>query len=262
MKKTVITLCFLTIAVLMPPFAAFAEMTPEEIISRSWELYRQAKDEKESVKVAINYQDGRKEEKELVRWTKFDPSREDRITIKFTAPPLDRGLGLLTLRHSEADDEQWLKLPSFKKVRKVAAGEQEKYFAGTDFTNEDIRQLIGERTKDFNYELASREGTVWKIKASPKPGIDTGYGHRLLTIDDKFVMTGIDYYGKSGDLIKSQTSRKIVILPGGMWRVDDMKMKNVLLKRTTSISVASRDLDLDLSQRLFSKEFLESEGLQ
>jgi hypothetical protein len=238
-----------------------AELSPEQIVAKSWEQFRNAKGEKETVKIVVVYADGRKEEKKLFRWTKFDSGSEDQITLKFFEPPLDRGLGLLTLRHPVKEDEQWLKLPSLKKVRKIAVGEQEKYFAGTDFTNEDVRQLIGEKTKDFTYRLVNKTGNVWTIEAVPKSGVETGYGRRVFQIDDKMVFLKIDYFGKNGEHIKTQTNSNIVFSKGNLWRANHVEVNNFLLKRKTVVDVESRDIDPQISPNIFAKDFLESERM-
>lgn len=235
--------------------------SPESIISGSWELFRQANHEKESVKIVISNSDGRREEKRLIRWTKFDPSHEDCITIKFLEPPLDRGLGLLTLRHGARADEQWIKLPSLKKVRKIAPGEQEKYFAGTDFTNEDIRQLIGERVQDFTYTLSRKEGESSVIEATAKAGVETGYGRRLIWVNEKSVITKVEYYGKKGEPIKTQTHSGITVSDKGLWRTDHVEVDNLLLKRRTVLDVERREINQDLSPSIFSKDTLESERM-
>ncbi len=241
---------------------AAREMPPEEMVSRSWELFRQVSHERESVRIAIDHADGRREEKQLTRWTRFDPSREDCVTIKFLAPPLDRGLGLLTLRHADREDEQWLKLPSLKKVRKVAAGEQDRYFAGTDLTNEDVRQLIGERTQDYTYSLARREGGVSVVEAVPGAGTRTGYGRRLMWVDEKLVITRVEYYGRQGELIKVQTNSGITVSDKGLWRAGHVEIENLLLKRKTRIDIEERQIDPDISPGVFTRDFLESERMQ
>lgn len=237
------------------------EMLPEKIIARGWELYRQTAYEKELIKIVVSYADNRKEEKRLIRWTKFDPASEDRVTIKFVEPPLDRGLGLLTLRHPAGSDEQWLKLPSLKKVRKISVGEQEKYFAGTDFTNEDVRQLVGERVQDFAYSLVRKEGENLVIEAVPRPEIETGYGRRILWVSDKFVMTRIEYYSKKGDLIKTQVNNGITVSGNGLWRPRKVELENLLLGRKTSAEIEQRELKTDIQGDIFSKDFLESERM-
>ncbi len=237
------------------------DLPPDKMVSGSWDLYRQAKQEKESVKIVVSYSDGRREEKKGIRWTRFDPSHEDCVTIKFLAPPLDRGLGLLTFRHADRDDEQWLKLPSLKKVRKIAAGEQEKYFAGTDMTNEDIRQLIGERVKDFSYTLVRRESDSSIVEAVPRAGIETGYGRRLMWIDGRSAITRVEYYGKNGEQIKVQTHSGITVSGNGMWRINHIEIDNLLLERKTLLDVEEREIDGDISPDVFAKDFLESERM-
>ena len=260
MRKTTLFCLLMCVLVLPYNIAGAEELTAEQVVKKSWEQYR-AKYEKELVKITISYQDGRKEEKKLVRWTSFDPNQEDSVTIKFQEPALDRGLGLLTQRHSQAKDEQWLKLPSMKSARKISAGEQDKYFAGTDFTNEDIRQLIGERTKDFDYRLINKDNAGWTIEATPKPGVETGYSKRILKINPQMVMTTLEYYGKNGELLKTQTNSRIVILGNNIWRPNLIEVNNLLLKRRTVVDIGSRDLNTEIPQNVFTKDFLESERM-
>jgi hypothetical protein len=262
MKRLLIVLVGMAYLALAGSGACMAEeLPPDEIITKSWELFRQVDHEKESVRIVMSYSDGRKEERKLVRWTRFDPGGEDSITIKFIDPPLERGLGLLTLRHAQREDEQWLKLPSLKKVRKVAAGEQDKYFAGTDLTNEDIRRLIGERVRDFTYSLAKKEGDASIIEAVPRAGTETGYGRRLIWVNEKLAITRVEYFGKKGELIKTQANSGITVSEKGLWRTDHVELDNLLLKRKTQIDIEERELDRALSPSIFSKDFLESERM-
>jgi Outer membrane lipoprotein-sorting protein len=105
-------------------------------------LFRQVTYEKERMEVNIIYKDGRKEEKVLTRWVHYDPAGEDKVTIVFSKPAREEGLGLFIWRHAKGDDDQWLKLPSMKEVRRISIADQSKYFAGSDITYEDSRQLI------------------------------------------------------------------------------------------------------------------------
>ncbi|OHB70140.1 MAG: hypothetical protein A2W17_00985 [Planctomycetes bacterium RBG_16_41_13] len=166
-------------------FALSVELDPEQIIAKSWQLYRQTPDEKETIEVVVSYHDGRQDAKTLTRWIKYDPDGgEDKIAVKFHKPAMDEGLGLLTWRHAQKSADQWLKLPSLEKVRRVSSGEQDKYFAGTDLTYEDLRQLIGERTRDFAYRLIQREGDMSVVEIVPNNGIETGYSRRVAWVNN------------------------------------------------------------------------------
>lgn len=236
--------------------AGAAEMTAQEVVSKSWDLFRQARDEKELVHVSVVYQDGRREEKELTRWTRYEPSGEDKVTIRFSKPALDDGLMLLVWRRPGKSDDVWLKLPSFAQERRISTSDQGKYFAETDLTYEDTRQLIGERVRDFEYRMNGKSGGGWTIEATAKPGVETAYGKRIFTIDAGYVFRRIEYYSKGGSLIKTQANTRVKVDQGGRWRVDQVELENHLLKRKTTMKIVDRRLDQNISTEVFSKKFL------
>lgn len=254
MKKTIVIALFVLLVAAGQTGAA--EPTAQEVVAKSWELFRLAKDEKELVQVTVAYRDGRKEEKELTRWTEYERSGEDKVAIRFSRPALDEGLMLLVWRHPGRSDDVWLKLPSFAQERRISVSDQGKYFAETDLTYEDTRQLIGERVKDFEYRITGRNGGGWTIEAMAKPGVETAYGKRVLVIDPKYVFTKIEYYAKSGSLIKTQTNTGMKIGQKGRWRVDQVELDNHLLKRKTIMKIVDRTVDQNISPEVFSRKFL------
>ena len=234
---------------------AYADVTAEEIIVESWRLYRQANNEKETIDITINNNGGAKE-KTLTRWTKFSPDGEDKIISKFSKPAVETGLGRLIWRNS-LGDKQWLKLPSMRRTRKVSVNNQAKYFAGTDITYEDARQLVSERTNDFNYYRQGEENECWIIKAVPKKGVNSGYSKRIFWINQTtFAVNRIEYYNTKKDLLKIQYNQKIQITKNGRWRVNQVKIKNTILSRCTTIKIIKRQVNVDLPLNIFSKRFL------
>ncbi|OPY17302.1 MAG: hypothetical protein A4E69_00034 [Syntrophus sp. PtaB.Bin138] len=254
MKKLVVIAAFLLLAAV--GHAVAAEMTAGEIVAKSWDLFRLAKDERELVRVSVAYHDGRREEKELTRWTLYEPSGEDKVAIRFSKPALDDGLMLLVWRHPGKSDDVWLKLPSFAQERRVSTSDQGKYFAETDLTYEDTRQLIGERIGDFEYRMTGRSGSGWTIEATAKPGVDTAYGKRVFAIDPRYVFTKIEYYAKGGTPIKTQTNTRVTVDRRGRWRVDQVELDNHLLKRKTTMKIVERKVDQNISPEVFSRKFL------
>lgn len=234
------------------------ELTAEEAIAKSWKLYRQAKTEKEFTKIIVEYKDGRKVEKELTRYIKFDTSGQDKVMIKFSKPPLDEGLGLLIWRYSDKSDDIWIKFPSFTQERRISINDQAKYFAETDFTYEDSRQLIGERTKDFSYRLLENKGGLKIIEAIPKTGVETGYGKRIIQMGSEWAIVRVEYYGKNGKLLKIQTNKEIKVEGNGRWRTNYVEIENLLLQRKTVMKVVERRIDIDVPAEVFSRKFLTS----
>jgi hypothetical protein len=241
------------------PFCYAEELTAAQIIAKSWQLYRQVSDEKETIEIVIKYNDSRREEKSLIRWIKYDSAKaEDKVTIKFFKPAIEDGLGLLTWRHSGGSDDQWLKLPSLDRVRRVSISDQAKYFAGTDITYEDSRQLIGERTSAFDYRVLRNEENLWVIEALPKAGTETGYSRRIFWIDNKFAVHKIEYYSKDGKFLKVQTNSHITYTVGGLWRAALIEINNLMLTRQTSMRIVERRLNISPPPDIFSIKFLES----
>jgi outer membrane lipoprotein-sorting protein len=244
--------------VAITPCGASAEETAEQVVAESWKLYRQAADEKESIDMVVAYKDGRKEEKSLTRWLLYDAKGEDRVTIKFTQPAMDDGLGLLLWRHADKDDDQWLKLPSMERVRRISTAEQDKYFAGTDLTYEDTRQLMGERTKDFTYRIIQHDNQGWQIEGMPKQGVASGYGKRVMRFSDKYACTAIEYFGKDGKPLKAQQNSAITFSANGQWRPGTIEITNNLLQRSTVMNIRDRKINSGLSADIFSAKYLES----
>lgn len=244
--------------VAITPFHATAEDTAEQVVAKSWKLYRQARDEKEIVDLVVAYKDGRNEEKSLIRWLRYDDKGEDKITIKFSKPAMDDGLGLLTWRHADKDDDQWLKLPSMEKVRRISTADQDKYFAGTDLTYEDTRQLMGERTRDFTYRIIKHDNQGWQIEAIPKQGISSGYVKRVMRFSDKYTCSTIEYYGKDGKVLKTQQNSSITSSGNGQWRPGKIEIANNLPQRSTVMTIRDRKINPGLSADIFSVKYLES----
>ncbi|MFU8857306.1 MAG: outer membrane lipoprotein-sorting protein [Deferrisomatales bacterium] len=232
-------------------------LAPDAVVARTWELYRQAVDEEEHIEIEIVHGGGRTEKKALLRWTRYDPSGEDRVSIRFLQPALDAGLGLLVWRHPEGTDDQWLKLPSVERVRRVAAGDQGKYFAGTDLTYEDTRQLTGERTGDFRYQLLREEGSARVIEATPREGVSSSYGRRRLWVDERFAVTRIEYDGKDGRLVKMQTHDEVEVTASGLWRPQRVEVRNLLFDRMTVLRVTARKLNSGIAPDVFTAKALE-----
>lgn len=254
--KLKLLLTGLLVAIL--PLHAIAEETAEQVVAKSWKLYRQAKDEKEAVDLTVKYKDGRKEEKSLTRWLRYDDKGEDKVTIKFSKPAMDDGLGLLTWRHADKDDDQWLKLPSMDKVRRISTSEQDKYFAGTDLTYEDTRQLMGERTRDFTYRIIKHDNKGWQIEALPKQAGNSGYSKRVMYFSDNYACTAIEYFGKDSKMIKDQQNSGLTASGNGQWRAAKIEITNHVLNRSTFMTMKNRKLNSGLAADIFSTKNLES----
>lgn len=260
-----IFLIFSAILLFFPFSSALAQGNARNMMAQSWENYRQSEYEFEVSQVLITDSSGQVTEKEFSRWIHFSEDG-DKVAVVFNKPNRQKGLGLLTYRHSQGKDDQFLFMPSWKKVRRISVSDQGKYFAGTDITYEDARQLIGERLDDFEYKVFKSENSLIVIEAFPRSGADTAYAKRDIYLNEKFQIVRIDYYGldSSGKFFKIKEQINSVIFTGinEFWRVDELAITNYLLNRITRIKVVQRNSKSVISDNIFSKQFLEKAGRQ
>jgi len=97
------------------------------------------------------------------------------------------------------------------------------------------------------------------MEAKPKSEAHTIYGKRVIWIDGKLVVTRVEYYSPEGSLIKTQRNSGIVE-EKGCWRVNEARMENLLLKRSTIFTTTKRQLDGDVPASVFTKTFLEEKS--
>lgn len=128
--------------------------------------------------------------------------KEDDIDYKdvtmFTGPTFVKGLGILSWTYMEygRDPDQWLWIPSLKKIRKVSAASGDDSFLGSDFTTEEITtrkfddetyKLLGEEkfkgyTAEFNGQVYFKDRDCFVVEAYPKRD-PWYYSKRVVWID-------------------------------------------------------------------------------
>jgi hypothetical protein len=221
------------------------ELTALEVMEKSKEIFRSAKEEKETLEVSLTYADGRRnplESKKIERKTIFSSDGQDKTEVIYLLPIKEEGKLLRIHRHPDRDDI-WLKNPSWKKERMMVGSQMIAPFVW-DVTQEDIFQLTGENLPKFDYSfLESEDQDCWLIKAVPKKGTKTGYGHREISIGkEDFAYIEVKYFDHQGKLEKIQTNHDLVFFKNGLWRPDRITVESFRLGRTTEIRVTKREI--------------------
>ena len=133
--------------------------------------------------------------------------------VMFTGPTAVKGLATLTWSYMDPEkaQNQWLWLPSLKKVRKISAAQADDSFMGSDFTVEEItlRRFVDETYSllreeafrgyrcEFNNQLYHQGSDCFVIEAKPKTS-PWYYSKRIVWIDKN---TGGDIYHEVYDPI-------------------------------------------------------------
>ncbi|MGH7295145.1 MAG: outer membrane lipoprotein-sorting protein, partial [Polyangiaceae bacterium] len=163
--------------------------------------------------------------------------------------------------HKDGDD-QWLYLPELRKTKRIAGSSRALSFAGTDFSNFDMR------TEDLARHDYKRldDGTAggracYVVEATPKNDDvkeETGYSRRTISIDkERWTVLQCVYYDKDGKLLKTLTTEGETQVDG-LWRPVRVTMANVQEgTKTVVLHDRGREINKGIDDEKFTKRALE-----
>lgn len=155
-----------------------------------------------------------------------------RYLIFFDSPSGIAGSASLTWEVKGAQDDQWLYLPAFGRLRRVVGGAKRRSFMGTDFSFEDLTVEDEDAyfyTREPDRDIGSRSHFVVLAEpAAPDIIESSGYSMRRIFVRaDNFFITRVDYFDRnSGDLIKTLAVESAVPVVGETWRATRYSMRN------------------------------------
>jgi outer membrane lipoprotein-sorting protein len=119
--------------------------------------------------------------------------------IRFTAPGDVRGMTVL----NTADGSMYVYLPSYQRVRRMAAHVRNQGFMGTDLSAEDMGTAA--LSVGWNSKILSEDAESWVLDVTPKRGNETSYARLRVTVNKKQRgMSKVEYLNTEGKVIKTQ----------------------------------------------------------
>ncbi len=175
----------------------------------------------------------------------------DKSIIKFTSPADIKGVSALNYENSGSSDDNWLYLPSTKKVRRISGANNTASFQGSEFTYEDLNDLDPneyewEYIEESQLEIDGQMVTVFKITGWPTYR-DTAYSRLTLYLSkEHWYQTKVEYFDKSGIHLKTKTSSQWLSFHNNYWRSLNVEMHNHQTGKKTVLAFS--DYLVDLSQ--------------
>ena len=135
---------------------------------------------------------------------------KDTKQIMFIESPANvRNTGFLTFDYGDEnrDDDQWLYLPALGKPKRIAAGDKDGSFMGSDLNYSD---MTSRNLMDYDYrivkEMTLKGARVWLIESIPRSEDvmdETGYKKSILAVrQDNYVVTKIKAWTAQGGYVK------------------------------------------------------------
>ncbi|MCS5420910.1 MULTISPECIES: outer membrane lipoprotein-sorting protein [Psychrilyobacter] len=197
----------------------------------------------------------------------YDKGETNKILMRFLEPREIKGTSFLTYNYdSSKDNDQWLYLPSLRKIRRIVSSEKGNSFMGSEFTYADIG---GIKITDFNFKLSGEKmvnrEACWEIEQVPineEKEEEYDFLKKIIYISKKdFIIRRALYYNFDGEPRKefSVLSIKEVDLEKKRYRLTHMVMKNLENERVSEMITDQIVLNRDVKDEYFSFRYLKRE---
>ena len=133
-----------------------------------------------------------------------DMSTGDKTLITFDRPRDIKGTAFLTFSKILDPDDQWLYLPSLKRVKRISSKNKSGPFVGSEFAYEDISsQEVGKYDHKYLRNEACGELECFVIERTPLYE-HSGYVKQIMWVDtEEFRPIKIDFYDRKNDFLKT-----------------------------------------------------------
>lgn len=119
--------------------------------------------------------------------------------VKFTAPGDVKGLTVLTTDNGH----MYVYLPSYKRVRRIAAHVRNQGLMGTDISADDMG--VAALSVDWIPHMVSEDKEKWLLDLTPKPGNETTYKKVRATILKQYTgVSKLEYFNDKDKIVKTQ----------------------------------------------------------
>ena len=182
----------------------------------------------------------------------------DKSLIAFNSPKDVKGTATLTYTHKVGSDDQWLYLPSIKRVKRISSNNKSGPFVGSEFAYED---LSSQEVEKYNYKFLEEKGDLLVVEQDP---VDpkSGYTRRLVTYNKVkgYRIEKVEFYDRKNALLKTLTYSDYKLYKDKFWRAATFNMVNHQSNKETLLKFSEYNFGIDLSEEDFSQVALQRAG--
>ncbi|MGC9325268.1 MAG: outer membrane lipoprotein-sorting protein [Desulfomonilia bacterium] len=233
---------------LLWPMSVYA-LDGNEVLKKVDEVLSASKTSVASATMILVDKDGQTRERGMMVWTKHYQDKDDWSLLKFIEPAELRNLGFLSL----ADDQMYLYLPAFDRLRRIASHARKESFAGSDLSNDDLS--TGKYTHHYDARIDQETDTEYVLELGRKPGSDRIYQRVRAWVDKQnFSANRMDLYEDADRIWKK--SEMVHEKIQGYWTPVQITMKDVTKDHTTIMKITKIEYDTDLDDSVFTTRYL------
>lgn len=176
--------------------------------------------------------------------------------LVFATPSDLKGTALLTHAYEEKANDQWLYLPSSKRVKKIASNGSTGTFLGSEFTYEDMGGFDIDDYKSVWVKESSVAGQACDLIENIPTG-KSGYSKVTACISKtNKVPLEVKFFDKRKRHLKTLTNSQYKKHNGKYWLAHDVKMTNHITGKATHLKIADVKFKTGLKDSDFSQNVL------
>jgi len=187
--------------------------------------------------------------RELKAWTKNIHDADDWRIMKFLSPADVAGIGLLVL----AENQMYLYLPEFRRIRRIASSTKKSSFQGSDFSYHDLETL--DFSGSYHPTIMDQTENSWRLELLRKEGADRPYAKIRMTVDkETYMPLSMEMYDEDGDLWKKMNNE---IQKVGQYHIAS-RIRIEDKKKGSYTTLKMRDIEVDqgIDDEVFTQRFL------
>ena len=211
-----------------------------------------------NLKMTLKNKNGQTSERDLTTKTLELTEDGDKSLIVFNSPKDVKGTATLTFTHKTVSDDQWLFLPSIKRVKRISSNNKSGPFVGSEFAYED---LSSQEVEKYTYKFLKENGSLLIVEQDPLDP-KSGYTKRVVTYnkDKGYRVEKIDFYDRKGSLLKTLTYSDYKQYKNKFWRAGVFNMVNVQSNKETRLEFTNYNFEVNLADEDFSQVALKRAG--
>ena len=174
----------------------------------------------------------------------------DKSLTLFHEPRDIEGTAFLSHTHTDRDDDQWLYLPSLKRVKRIASANKSSAFVGSEFAYED---LLSTEVEKFDYQWLRdepcREWQCYVVEQRPRYD-NSGYSKQIVWIDQaEYRPIKTEFYDRKEIHLKTLWFDAYRRYLDRYWRAHQLRMENHRTRKTTVLDFSQFEFETGLTER-------------
>lgn len=260
MKKLMLSITLL-LAAQITTIAQSTEEKGLDIARKADEADKGFESSQVTLKMILTNKHGQESERYLENKTLELHEDGDKSLITFNSPKDVEGTATLTFTHKETADDQWLYLPSLKRVKRISSDNKSGPFMGSEFAYED---LSSQEVEKYKYQFVKEENlngaptyVIERYPIDPK----SGYTKQVVWYNkENFRIEKTDFYDRKNSLMKTLVYNNYKQYLGKHWRAGEMLMENHLSGKKTRLVFENYAFKTGLKDQDFSQNSLMRAG--